>query len=167
MVFNLLGILEKTITCLRVLVENDVLNAFAQFGFDLVVDGEHSRVDDPHVEARLTGMIEEAGMHGFTYQIISTERERYVAYAPTRAGMGATRLNFPHSFDEVYAVGIVFGHSGCKSQDVRVENDIFGRKTNFLDEDFVSPFANPDLVVQGCSLAFLVKGHDYYGSPIP
>ena len=57
-------------------------------------------------------------------------------------------------------VVVVLFHAGGDGEDVGVEDDVFRRKADFVDEDVVGALADADLLFVGRGLALLVKGHD-------
>ncbi len=46
-------------------------------------------------------------------------------------------------------------------EDVRVEDDVFGREADLVDQDVVGALADLDLAVVGVGLALLVEGHHH------
>ncbi len=57
--------------------------------------------------------------------------------------------------------------AGSHSEDVRVENDVFGWETHFLREEIVRPPRNLDLPIGRVGLALLVECHDDHGGTVP
>ena len=55
---------------------------------------------------------------------------------------------------------------GGDSEDVGVEDDVFGREADFIDEDAVGALADADLLFVGRGLALFVEGHHHYGRAI-
>ena len=166
MVLDFFRILKQTVPRFGILVENHFLDSLSKFWLDFVVDGQHSRIDDAHVESGLARVVKEARVHGFSNEVVAAKGKGDVADSSTCPGMRASGLDFPDRIDEVDAVRIVFGHARGQGKNVGVENDVFGREPDFLDEDFVRPLANPHFVVQGSGLALFVKGHDYDGGSV-
>ncbi len=65
--------------------------------------------------------------------------------------------------DEVDGVVVVLLHAGGDGEDVRVEDDVLGRKADLVDQDAVGALADADLVLVGGGLALLVEGHHDHG----
>ena len=65
-------------------------------------------------------------------------------------------------FDEVQAVAIVLLDAGGHGEDVRIENDVLGRKLDALGQDSVGALADAHLALDGVGLALLVEGHDHH-----
>ena len=57
-------------------------------------------------------------------------------------------------------VVVVLLHAGGDGEDVGIEDDVFGREADLVDEDAVGALADADLLFVGCGLALLVEGHD-------
>ena len=70
--------LEQAISRIGTAIQHDVLDQLAQVGRDIVVDGELSGVDDPHIHAGPDGMIKEHGVHRLAHGLVAAERERQV-----------------------------------------------------------------------------------------
>ena len=70
------------------------------------------------------------------------------------------------AFDEVDGVVVVLLHAGGDGEDVGVEDDVFGRKADLVDEDAVGALADADLLGEGGGLALLVEGHDDDGGTV-
>jgi hypothetical protein len=62
-------------------------------------------------------------------------------------------------FDEGNAVARVFLDAGRDRENVRIEDDVFRRKTDFIDENFVSARADLNLALDRVGLALLVERH--------
>ena len=58
-----------------------------------------------------------------------------------------------------------FDASGDR-KDIRIENNIFGRKTNLLNKQFVSTLTNFCFARKGIGLTFFVESHHDDRSPI-
>ena len=71
------------------------------------------------------------------------------------------RADDPGRLDEVDRVVVVFLDAGGDGEDVRIEDDVFGREADAVDEDAVGARADRDLALAGVGLAVLVEGHDH------
>ena len=151
---------------MRILIENHLLNPFAKFRFDFVIDFQHAGIDDPHVETSLAGVIKKTCMHGFPDKVVAAEGKGNVTDSAASTRVRATILDFADRIDEVDSIGVVFGHARGEGKYVWVENYVLGGESDFRNEDFVRSFTNPNLVGKGGRLALFVKGHDDHGSSV-
>ena len=147
-------------------VEEDVFDQDFELGLDLFVDFEHAGVDDAHVHAGGDGVIEEGGVHGFADLVVAAEAEGDVGDAAADLGVGQVGLDPARGVDEVDGVVVVLLHAGGDGEDVGVEDDVFGREADFVDEDAVGALADADLLFVGGGLALLVEGHDDDGGAV-
>ena len=69
-------------------------------------------------------------------------------------------------FNKVDRVVVVLFNAGGHRKNIRVKNNVFGRKTNLRGQDVISALANFDFAHFGIGLAFFVKGHYYHGRTI-
>src|SRR3546814_4993604 len=98
---------------------------------DLVlVYRQHAGVDDAHVHAGLDGVVEKHRMDRLANEIVAAERERYVRYAAGNLHVRQVLLDPARRLDEVDAVVVVFLDAGRDREDVRIVNDVFGRKAD-------------------------------------
>ena len=72
---HLSGKFHKPLSSLRVDVKDHILDAFEKLRVDLIIDLQHGRIDDRHVETCLDRMEEECGVHGLTYGVVAAECE--------------------------------------------------------------------------------------------
>ena len=152
-------------------VEHHVFHTLAQRGFQVVVDAHHARVDDAHVHARLDGVVEKHGVDGFAHRVVATETERHVGHTATHLRAGQVLFDPAGGVDEVHRVVVVLFNAGGDGENIRVENDVFGRKTyptlvNIRHQHPVSAFANFHLALVGVGLAFFVERHHHRGRAI-
>ena len=68
--------------------------------------------------------------------------------------------------DEGDAIAVVLLDAGGDSEDVRVEDDVFGREADLLRQEFVGSAADRDLPLERVGLAFLVEGHHHHGRAV-
>ena len=85
---------------------------------------------------------------------------------PRDLGVGQVLLDPARGVDEVDRVVVVLLHAGGDGEDVGVEDDVFGREADLVDEDAVGALADADLVFVGGGLALLVEGHHDRGSAV-
>src|SRR3546814_4590465 len=87
-------------------------------------------VDDAHVHAGRDGVVEKHRMDRLANEIVAAERERYVRYAAGNLHVRQVLLDPARRLDEVDAVVVVFLDAGRDREDVRIVNDVFGRKAD-------------------------------------
>ena len=73
--FEGFGEVEEALGGSVVFIEEDVFDCGEEIFWDLVVDFKHAGVDDAHVHACLSGVVEEGGVHGFADGVVSAEGE--------------------------------------------------------------------------------------------
>ena len=98
-------------------------------------------------------------MQSLTHIVVSSERERQIAY--TAAYMCSLKI-FPYpgrSLDEITAVGSMLFDTCSHSKDIRVEYYLIRLKTGFFGQQTESPAAYFNFTVVGGSLTILVKSH--------
>ena len=72
-------------------IEQDVFDERLQLRLDLLVDFEHSGVDDAHVHAGGDGVVEEGGVHGLADFVVAAEAEGDIGDAAADFGVGQVR----------------------------------------------------------------------------
>ena len=60
----------------------------------------------------------------------------------------------------------MFVDTGGNSEYIGIENNIFGRKTDGIDQQVVCPFANRNLAFVGIGLTGFVESHDDYSRAV-
>ena len=66
--------------------------------------------------------------------------------------------------DEGSGITVMLADAGTDGEDIRIEDDVFGRKPELSGQQRISTAADGDFSFQGFSLAGLIKGHDDHGS---
>ena len=74
--------------------------------------------------------------------------------------------NPARGFDKVHRVVIVLVDPRCDRENVRVENNVFGREANLLGEDLVSAGTDFDFTRFGIGLTFFIERHHDHGCPV-
>ncbi len=151
---------------LRLAVEDDVFHQLAQLGVEVVVHAHHAGVDDAHVHAGLDRVIQEHGVDGFPHRLVAAEREAHVGDAARHLGSRQVLLDPARGVDEIDGVVVVLLDARRDREDVRVEDDVLGRKADLVDQDAVGARADLGLALEGVGLALLVEGHDDRGRAI-
>src|ERR1700722_570381 len=140
-------------------VEQHVFDQHLQLRVDLFINLEHAGIHNAHVHARLDGVIEKGGVHGFTHFIVAAKAEGDVRHAAAHLGVRQVGLDPAGSVDKVNRVVVVLLHAGGNGEDVGIEDDVFWRESDFVDQEPVSTLADADLIFVGRGLAPLVEGH--------
>ena len=105
-------------------------------------------------------------MHGLAHLVVAAEAEGDVGDAAADLGVRQVGFDPARGVDEVDGVVVVLLHAGGDGEDVGVEDDVFGREADLVDEDAVGALADADLLVVGGGLALLVEGHDDDGGAV-
>ena len=147
-------------------VQHHVFDPLAQCGLQVVVDADHARVDDAHVHARLDGVVQENGVDGLAHRVVAPETEGHVGHAAAHLGTRQVLLDPARGVDEVHRIVVVLFDAGGNRKNVRVKNDVFRRKADFVHQHSVSAFANFDFACVGVGLAFFIERHDHRGRAI-
>ena len=75
-------------------------------------------------------------------------------------GVGQGFANDARRFDKGDAIIIMLFNAGRDRKDVRVENDVFRRKVEFIAQEVIGAGTNLHLAVHGISLTQFVECHD-------
>ncbi len=118
-------------------IEHHVLDALAQRRLDVVVDADHAGVDDAHVHAGLDRVVQEHGVDRLAHRLVAAEAEAHVADAARHLGAGQVLLDPACGLDEVDRVVRMLLDAGGDREDVRIEDDVLGRKADLVDEDAI------------------------------
>ena len=62
-------------------IEHHVFASLAQFGIEIVIDGDLAGIDDAEIHAGLDGVVQKHRMHGLAHALVAAERERQVGDA--------------------------------------------------------------------------------------
>ncbi len=157
---ELLGNGQQGVGGIRVAVEDHVLDAVAQFGGDLIIDFQLTGVDDTHGQAAANGVIEEDRVNGLAHRVVAAERERHVGHTTRAQRVGQVVTDIGAGVDEINRVVVVLLNAGGDGKDVGVEDDVFRRKADFVDQNVVGAFADLVLARLGVGLTRFIKGHD-------
>ena len=122
-------------------------------------------VHNSHVEPSLDAVVKEGGIDGFANDIVSAKTETDIADAARYLGSRTLFLDSFCSFKKVDRVVVMFFHARGDGQNVRVKDNVFGRESNFINQDVVGFFANGNLVIRFHRLPCFVERHnDYCGA---
>ncbi len=147
-------------------IQQHILHHREELRFDLLVDLEHPRIHDRHIEASLDRMVEEGRVHRLTDGIIPTEGEGDITESSARLGTRKRCLDLTHRLNEVNGVVVVFLNAGRNREDIGIENDVLRIESNLVDKKSVGTATNPDFILLGGGLTLLVKGHDNDRRPV-
>ena len=156
-----LGHFDQALSGIGPAVEHHVFHPFAQHRLQVVVHPDHAGVDDAHVHAGLDRVVQEHGVDRFAHRVVAAKAEAHVAHAARHLGAGQVLLDPARRLDEVDRVVVVLLDAGGHREDVRVEDDVLGRESDFVDEDAVGAPADLDLALVGVGLSLLVEGHHH------
>jgi hypothetical protein len=111
-------------------------------------------------------VIEEHRVDRLAHRVVAAEAERHVGDAAGHQRAGEVLLDPAGGLDEVDPVGRVLLDAGRHGEDVGVEDDVFGREADLVDEDPVGRAADLASARQVVGLALLVEGHDDDGGAV-
>ena len=154
-----LGELHQSFAGVRRSVQDDRFDLGAQHRIEIVVDADHAGVDDAHRQPGLDRVVEENRVDRLAHRVVAAERERDVGNAAGNLRMRQVGTYPAAGLDEVDGVVVVFLDAGGDGEDVRVEDDVLGGKSD-AHQQLVGALADLDLAPVGVGLALLVEGHD-------
>src|ERR1700733_10703028 len=160
------GYLQQAFSGIGAPREHHVLAALAQIGGYVLVDRELARVHDTHAHARAYGVVEKHRVHGFAHRIVAAKRKRHVAHAAAHVYRGHALPDRGGGFDEIEAVAIVLLDAGRHREDIRVEDDVFGRESDAFRQERVGTLADRHFSIDGVGLAPLVEVHHDHGGAV-
>ena len=99
-------------------------------------------------------------------RVIAPEGKRDVAHSAADQRVRQTLLDPRGGFDVVHGVVVVLLDPGGNGEDVRVEDDVLGRKAHLLGKDPVRPPADLHLPLGSVGLPLLVERHHDDGRPV-
>ena len=146
--------------------QNHVLHRLAQFGFDVVVHGQHPRVHDAHVQPGADGVVEKDRVHRLAHVVVAPEAERHVGNPARHQRPWQVLFDPARRLDEVQRVAVMLLDAGRHRQHVRVKDDVLRRKIGLLGQQFVGARGNFLAAFQIVGLPPLVEGHDHRRRPV-
>ncbi len=163
---HLVGHGEQSVGGVGAAVQHHVLDPLEQIGRDVGVDREPAGVHDPHVHARLDGVVEEHGVDRLADRVVAAEGERDVADPAAHEHVRQRRLDAAGGLDVVHRVVVVLLDPGADGEDVRIEDDVLGREADALGQDPVAAGADVHLPLGAVRLPLLVERHDDHGGAV-
>ena len=147
-------------------IQHHVFDQVTQHRIQVGIHAQLAGVDDTHRQAFADRVVQEHGVDGFAHRLVAAEREADVGNAARNLGVGQVLADPLRAFDEVDGVVIVFIDPGRDGEHVGVEDDVFRRKADFINEQAVGPFADDLAAFQRVGLALFVKCHDDDGRAV-
>ncbi len=123
-----LGELDHSLGRVGAAIEQDVFDVLEELFGDVFVHAELTGVDDAHVEARLDRVIEERRVDGFAHEVVAAKREREIRDAAGDVHVRARLFDDARGLDEIFREGVVLFDSRRDREDVRIEDDVLGRR---------------------------------------
>ena len=157
---------DQTLGGVGATVEQDILDQLEQVGRDFGVNAELAGIDDAHVESGLDRVVKEGRVHGLADRIVAAERKGNVAHPAADPRVGQVLFDPARGLDEIDSVVVVLLDAGGHGEDVRIENDVFRREADFLDEDLVGAAADFFAALEVVRLTLFVEGHDNHGRAV-
>ena len=111
-------------------------------------------------------MIEEYGVHGLTYVVVATERERQVADTAAHVGSGQMLPNPAGGTYEVQCVCVMLLHTRCYRQYVGVEDNVDRIHANLLSKKPVCTLRYLYTALVAGGLSLFVEAHHHDGGTI-
>src|SRR5207253_739264 len=112
-------------------------------------------------------VVEEDRVDRLTDRLIASEGEADVRHAPADEGARQLRLDPPRRLDVRDGVVRMGLDTGRDREDVRVEDDLLGRKAGLLGEDLERAPGDRHLSIDRVGLTLLVERHDDDGRAVP
>ena len=154
-----MGKIKQSLSGIRTAIHHQIFDITQQISGNFIINLEHARIDNPHIQPSFNGVEQEDRVNGFAYQVVSAKRERHIAHPPAGFGMRQVLLDPAHRFNEVNCVVVMLFHPGSDRQDIWVENDIFSREMYLFSQQFVGARANFNAPFVIVSLTFFVESH--------
>src|SRR5258708_3940944 len=108
-------------------------------------------------------MVKKCRVHRLTNQLITAKAKGYIA-DPAAYVRSREVLPYPFCrFKKIKRIIPMFFDPGCDGKNIRIKNNILGRKIYLPGENVIGSFANVDSPPVGVSLSLLVKSHDHGG----
>ena len=115
-------------------IKDDVFDRFAQFRFDIVIDRQVTGIDNAHIHPGLNRVIEEDRVDGTAHRLIATKGKADIRHTARNADIGQAAFDFGDCLYKIDSVIIMLVYAGRYREDIRVEDDVFGRKAHNLGQ---------------------------------
>ena len=103
-------------------------------------------------------------MHRPAHRLVASETERQVGEPARTMDVRQLRLDLGHGLDEIETIAVMLFDPGRHGEDVGVEDDVLGRKTD-PGEQGIGPRADFDLARLGVGLPFSSKAMTTTAAP--
>ncbi len=111
-------------------------------------------------------MIQKRRVHRLAHAVVAAEAERDVRHAAAHLRVRQILLDPLRRADEVDRVVVVLLDPRRHRKNVRIEDDVLGRKPDLVDENAVRPLAHANLFLVARRLPVLIEGHHDNGRAI-
>ncbi len=111
-------------------------------------------------------MVQKRGIDRFADGIVASKTKADIGHATGNFCSRANLFDLFGGFEKVDRVVVVFAHPRRDGQDVRIEDNVFGRETDFADQQIVSAFADSDFVIRFNGLSLFIKRHHHGGGSV-
>jgi len=101
-------------------------------------------------------------MHRAPNRLVPPERERDITQSARNLDMRQLLTNETRRFDEVDGIVVTLFDTCRNGENIGVENDIFWREPNLIDQNVISSGANFNFARLRISLALFIKRHNDY-----
>ena len=105
-------------------------------------------------------------MNRFADRIVAAKRERDIGHSAADMDVRQVLPDGARGLDVVDGVVVVFFDPGRDGKNIRIKNDVFGRKLRLFEQQFVGARADFDAAHQRIGLAFLIESHDHCRRPV-
>src|SRR5665647_2690800 len=137
-----------------------------QFCRYFIIDLQHPWIDYSHIQTGFDGVVQENRVDGFPDGIVSPEGEGYIGNSPAYFGIRKMFFDPGSCPEKIDGIVVMFLQTSTDGEDIRIEDDVFGRKENGVDQNMVGPFADCDPLFVGRCLSLLIECHHHHGSAV-
>ena len=159
--FQRLAERDQPFRSLRPPVQQHILHQFLQPRLDLLVNLQHARIHDTHIQPRGDRMVQERPVHGLAHFIVAAKAEGDIRHASAHLRVRQILLDPARCPDEIDRVVVVLLHSRRHGQDVRIEDNVLRLKSGLIHKNPVGARADPRLVLEPRCLPLLVESHHH------
>ena len=155
---NVLKMLDESLECLRVLVEDQVFGEFFLRGRDVGIGSHLGRVDDGHIQPGLHAVIKHDRIKDRTG--LRCKPKRQVRDAQRGEYAGQVLLDQADTGDGLHGGFRKLGVAGAEGEGQGVENQRLGTQAMLVDSDVVDPPGHFQLAVSFPGHALFVNRQD-------
>ena len=125
-----LGKIKQALGGIGPAVEQDIFHAGQELGFNFGINFQHARIDNSHVHAVGSCVVQKSGVHGFAHLVVSSEGERYVGYASADMRPWKVAADPFGGAEKIERVVGVFFHASGHREYIWVKYDVVLWKAN-------------------------------------